>query len=57
MGTDSRPGAAPAPAGPWVVEVKIAGCTIRRRTTRRRNLIGLGDRPPPIGDLRPAGRA
>jgi hypothetical protein len=28
-------------AGPWVVELKIAGCTIRRRAARRRHLLGL----------------
>ena len=28
--------------GPWVVEVTIAGCTFRRRATRRRDLLGIG---------------
>lgn len=31
---DQRPG-----IGPWVVELKIAGCTIRRRAARRRHLL------------------
>ena len=30
-------------ASPWVVELKIAGCTIRRRAVRRRHLLGIGD--------------
>ena len=25
--------------GPWVVELKVAGCTIRRRAERRRHLL------------------
>lgn len=28
-------------AGPWMVELRIAGCTIRCRAARRRNLLGL----------------
>lgn len=26
---------------PWLVELNIAGCTIRRRAVRRRDLLGL----------------
>ena len=28
--------------GPWVVELKIAGCTFRRRAARRRHLLDPG---------------
>lgn len=41
----SPPDAAREP-GPWVVELKIAGCTIRRRAARRRHLLGIGDLVP-----------
>lgn len=30
------------PWGPWVVELRIAGCTIRRRAARRRHLLDPG---------------
>jgi hypothetical protein len=48
-------------AGPWVVELKIAGCTIRRRAAKRRNLLGLpGARDElrsRVGDLQTSGLA
>lgn len=40
MVTDTKTPAGHQP-GPWVVELKIAGCTIRRRAARRRHLLGL----------------
>lgn len=47
--------------GPWVVELKIAGCTIRRRAARRRHLLGLpgitGPISLPSGDLARSGLA
>ena len=38
MDTTATPAQQP---GPWVVELKFAGCTIRRRAARRRHLLGL----------------
>lgn len=37
---DRRPRAADGRPGPWVVEMNIAGYTIRRRAARRRYLLG-----------------
>lgn len=37
---DRQPGS--GPWGPWVIELKIAGCTIRRRAARRRHLLDPG---------------
>lgn len=38
---DSTAAPARQQPGPWVVELRIAGCTIRRRAARRRHLLGL----------------
>jgi hypothetical protein len=45
--SDDRRQASPG-VGPWVVELRIPGCTIRRRATRRRNLLGV------VGGLLPS---
>lgn len=41
MDTATDPGAPPAQSHGWLVELNIAGRTIRRRAGRRRHLLGL----------------
>lgn len=58
---DSTTGPTQQQPGPWLVELKIAGCTIRRRAARRRDLLILpgigGPVSLPAGDLARPGLA
>lgn len=51
MDTSEFPDDQETGSGPWVVELKVAGCTIRRRAERRRHLLD------PRRELQPSGPA